>query len=380
MRTFVLALVSLLLALVATEIVLRTTHAFGARPSWTEVDALIGWRFTPGSEYWFFKENDHAIAGRINALGWRDRERTRAKAPGVTRVAVLGDSYVEAFQVELDSTFIGVAERALNGRAGARYEFMNFGRSGMSPAEELLVLERDVLPCDPDVVVLLFTPHNDIADVNATTAGDRDRPFFTLDGEGALILDTSFCESRSFQMRKAVGPLKQRSALVSLVAERIQAWRWSRSARSAGTATATGAGAALTREQSLMTARPDTVYAANYTLAKRLVVEMVRRCEARGVAFVFMSVPLAYAASEVDALQELDATLDPLFFDRDFSTLADTTGFTVVPLADAFLWHHRRHAKPLYWAHWNYAGHRVAGIALANAIATHSTVAPSDSN
>lgn len=368
MRTLALGLVSLLLALVATEIVLRTTHAFGARLSWTEPDALIGWRFTPSSEYWFFKENDHAITGRINALGWRDRERTRAKAAGVTRVAVLGDSYVEAFQVELDSTFIGVAERLLHRPAGPRYEFMNFGRSGMSPAEELLVLERDVLPCDPDVVVLVFTPHNDIADVSAATTTDRDRPFYGVGSDGALRLDTLFCESRGFRARKALSPLKQRSALVSLVIERVNAWRWSRNARSIEDPGAGGATRALTREQTLMTARPDSMYTENYTLAKRLVAEMARRCEANGVAFVTMCVPLVCEPHDVDALRSLDPTLDPVFFERDLSALADAAGFALVPLTDAFFSHYRRGGEPLYWSHWNYRGHRAVGTALASAI------------
>lgn len=380
MRTFALALLSLLLTLVAAEIVLRTTHVFGARRSWTEPDALIGWRFTPGSEYWFFKENDHAITGRINALGWRDRERTRAKPAGVTRIAVLGDSYVEAFQVELDSTFVSVAERALNRHAGERYEFMNFGRSGMSPADELLVLERDVLPCDPDIVVLLVTPHNDIADVNATTTSDRDRPFYRVGSDGALVLDTSFRESRDFRMRERVSPLKQRSALVSLVGERVNAWRWSRNAKSAGISGAAGVISALTREQTLMTSRPDSVYAANYTLVKRLIVDMARRCDARGAAFALMSVPLVHEPDTVDALHAIDPTLDPRFFDRDFSALADTAEFAVVPLTDAFFSYRRRTGQALFWAHWNYHGHRVAGIALATAITARSAASPGNAN
>jgi len=164
MRNVLLALCSLVVAAGVIEIVLRSTHVFGARVSWTEPDPWVGWRFTPGREYWFFNENDHAITGRINSLGWRDRERARAKRAEV-RIAVLGDSYVEAFQVEFDSTFVAVAERTANAREGRTCEFLNFGRSGMGPAEENIVLLRDVLPIAPDLVVLVICAHNDFGDL-----------------------------------------------------------------------------------------------------------------------------------------------------------------------------------------------------------------------
>lgn len=183
MRRILLALLPLLLVCGLLEVVLRSTHLFNARLSWTEPDREIGWRFTPGREYWFFAENDHAITGRINAMGWRDRERSVKKAPRTFRIAVLGDSYVEAFQVESERTCLARAESRLKGHRTPDYdafEVMNFGRSGMSPAEELIVLERDVFPCEPDVVLVLFTPHNDIADVNRETAADACRPFSTV--------------------------------------------------------------------------------------------------------------------------------------------------------------------------------------------------------
>src|SRR6185369_15709040 len=140
--------VSLVLVCGALELLLRTTHLFHARLSWTEPDREIGWRFTPGREYWFFGENDHAITGRINSTGWRDRERIIKRTPHTGRLAVLGDSYVEAFQVELDSTFAARIENSMRGSPDG-FEAMNFGRSGMSPAEESVVLARDVFRFEP---------------------------------------------------------------------------------------------------------------------------------------------------------------------------------------------------------------------------------------
>ena len=132
----VLGLAALTVAAAVVEGFLRITHFAGARMAWTQPDDRVGWRFTPGREYWHFKENDHPISGRINTLGWRDVERSRDRQAGVLRVAVLGDSFVEALQVELDSTFCRIAERELARRLDRPVEVMNFGRSGTTTSEQ----------------------------------------------------------------------------------------------------------------------------------------------------------------------------------------------------------------------------------------------------
>jgi lysophospholipase L1-like esterase len=348
-------------AVAAVELTLRATHAFDARLAWTQPDPQIGYRFTPGREYWFEDENDHAVTGRINSLGWRDRERARRKPAGTRRVAVVGDSYVEAFQVELDSTFVAIAERALAARGPAAVEVMNFGRSGMTTAEELLLLGSDILPCDPDVVVLVFVPANDIADIDPATADSRLRPFFRIDGRDSILVDTSFRDSRAYRNRERVNALKQRSALVSLAAERYNAWRRAR-------APEPGDAARLKPEQSLCTATPDPRCRAGFELNRRLLVECARACRARGVAFVLTSVPLVYRDDEVHKLRAVDPTFDPEQVDRELAALADTTGFRFVGLTERFARRYRARGERLHWAHWNYAGHREVAAALVEAL------------
>ena len=366
-RNLLLAVFALLVALGLTEVVLRTTHAFGARLSWTEPDAEIGWRFKPGREYWFFKENDHAITGRISRLGWRDRDRDRTAD---VRVAVVGDSYVEAFQVELDSTFVAVAERTANARAAGEmrtFEFWNRGRSGMGPAEESIVLTRDVLPLAPDIVVLVLTPSNDIADVSRATASDFLRPFYLVGANDSLVLDDSFHRSKGYRLRAWLNPIKERSALVSLVAERYNASRVARSVKNVSRDAAASANQ-LTRVQTVMTAHPDAGFLSNYGLTKRVWAEMARLCASHGVALVVTSVPVVYRDSEVAELRARDGSFDPSFFDRDLAAMADSSGFAYFPLTSAFSERARSTGKRLDWAHWNYDGHRLVGEALAEAV------------
>ncbi|HEU4365676.1 MAG TPA: SGNH/GDSL hydrolase family protein [Candidatus Krumholzibacteria bacterium] len=372
MRNFGVALLSLVVVVLVTETVLRATHAFNARVAWTEPDPEIGYRFTPGRAYWFFAENDHPVEGRINALGWRDYERARDKPAGCYRVAVLGDSYVEAFQVELDSTFAAIAERRLNATlepGGRTVEFMNFGRSGMTTTEERIVLERDVFRCDPDAVVVLFTFDNDIADVNPATATAELRPYASLGADGSIRVDTGFARSAAYRTRVRLNPLKQRSALVSLVAERYNVWR--RAPARGGHAGS--AGATITRALSLCTARPDSTFLENYRVNKALLADMARGCAARGVKLWIMAVPPVRDDASTAALRARDPSFDPGFFDCDLAALAEAAGAGFVPLTGRFAAAARAGGEGLFWGHWNYAGHRVAAGALADALGPEAT-------
>lgn len=364
-----LAIAAIVVLLLLLEGVLRTTHLFGARLSWTEPDSSIGWRFTPTRQYWYFKENDHAITGRINSLGWRDFERTREKPEGAYRVAVMGDSYVEAFQVELESTFVAIAERALNSRIDRPVEVMNLGRSGMTQVEELIVLERDVLALDPDLVVQVFVPRNDIADVNPQTADELTRPFVRVSATGELELDVSFVESSRFRMQRRINAFKQHSALMSLLAERYNAWRLSRR-RAAVVPESAEKGVGLSGAFSLCTQSPDSVYLSDYQLCKRLISRIAGSAAGRGARLLLMSVPLVYRSEDTARYQDLDHSFDPGYFDRDLAAMADSTeGIDFLSLQAAFERRYQETGKPLYWAHWNYTGHRLAGELLADRVA-----------
>jgi hypothetical protein len=202
----------LLLLLAGLEVFLRKTHVLGARRSWSQPDETIGFRYTPRSEYWYLRENDHPTRGKINRFGWRDVDWSHQKPDGVFRVAVLGDSYVEAFQVESSKTFLKIAEEQLNSMGPERFEFMNFGRSGFTQTEELIVLEDEVLGFSPDMVMVFFLPANDIEDVLPETSLGGLRPFFKLTEDGQLALDTGFNTTMSFGIRKRLKWAMQRSS------------------------------------------------------------------------------------------------------------------------------------------------------------------------
>src|SRR5436190_23529126 len=92
---------------------------------------------------------EHRTQVRISSLGLRDRERpfTRGDAP---RSIVIGDSLLEAVQVEQPDTSTAVAERILSAkRPGA--EVINLGLQGVTPAVQVARLQSIGLALQPNV-------------------------------------------------------------------------------------------------------------------------------------------------------------------------------------------------------------------------------------
>ena len=79
-------------------------------------DRALGWTLVPGlswtstGTHWYSRE--FSVPIQINSEGFRDLERERAKPEDVVRIALLGDSMVEAIQVPFHETAGQVLERA----------------------------------------------------------------------------------------------------------------------------------------------------------------------------------------------------------------------------------------------------------------------------
>mgnify|MGYP005725218675 CR=1 FL=1 len=360
------------------EVFFRVTHLMGARPSWSTPDPMIGFRFVPNHSYWHFNENDHPISGNINNFGWRDHDWTLEKPDGVYRVALLGDSFIEALQVELDSTFFQIAERSLNALSGKKIEFMNFGRSGFTQSEQLIVLKEDVLQFSPDLVMLFFLPGNDVSDINKQTASDQLRPFYSIDGENRLVLNTDFSESREYKMKALLSPIKEKSALASLIAERYTMMRAVQRAEEINTEPADEK--RISGVLSLCTNRPDSIYFQNYLLNKRLIEEINRTCVQNDVEFVLVGINSVYHKDEIVDHQAIDPSFKPGFFDDDLRHFSAVQGFDFVGLQKPFVGYYARTGKSLNWGHWNYQGHRLVAEVLSKYLSQKLMQAPALAN
>lgn len=133
---------------------------------------------------------------RTSSLGLRDRERPlkRADAP---RAIVIGDSLIEAVQVEQDDTAVAVAERLLSAkRPGA--EVVNLGLQGVTPAVQVARLQSIGLALQPDVAVLLVTLDWLLSD---NIRDDSLSPGYRQNAQGDYELSYAFRDGRGYKFR-----------------------------------------------------------------------------------------------------------------------------------------------------------------------------------
>lgn len=166
-----------------------------------ELDKYIGYKGIPNAEG---ERTDGIIESyvKMNSHGFRDRERDYEKGKDVFRIAVLGDSVIEALQLPLEKAFTSVLERNLNSESDKRFEVINLGIAGFGTAQEYLMLKHYGLKYQPDLVILGFFIFNDIRNnslildskYSGRNIDDRSTPYF--------ILNNGEIEELSFRIGK----------------------------------------------------------------------------------------------------------------------------------------------------------------------------------
>lgn len=182
----VLVLVSLAVALVAAEAVLRRGGG-GSPVRQVEAsgmhthDPLLGWVLAPGART-RERSREYDVAVRINAQGFRaDREVSPTPPPGVLRVVAVGDSFTFGQGVEVEDSYPALLERRL-----ANAEVINLGVAGYGVDQQLLMLESRGLRFRPHVVLLgLHTP--DIFRNTVAYHRGYAKPLFRLQGKRLVL-------------------------------------------------------------------------------------------------------------------------------------------------------------------------------------------------
>jgi hypothetical protein len=123
------------------------------------VNGLV--RYAPNQTGVWRVRNEIAAPYAINAQGWNSGvgDYAVARKPGVKRIAVVGDSYVEALQVPYDRSFGERLAAELSGGADP-VEVYRFAISGAPLSQYLYIVEREVTRYTPDWIVVLLI-HND---------------------------------------------------------------------------------------------------------------------------------------------------------------------------------------------------------------------------
>ncbi|TMQ49741.1 MAG: hypothetical protein E6K72_12110 [Candidatus Eisenbacteria bacterium] len=344
------------------EIVLRVA---GLNPAETTLDPTIGYRFIPHARYRHTQEG--FSTGRFNGHGWRDAEHAYAKPPNTTRILFLGDSYVSAFQVPLDSAFYRRLERGLTARArpGRRFEVVALGADGNSTAVEYLTYLHWGVRYDPDVVAVLFIL-NDQADNWRPAALDKARPFFLEEGD-SLRLDDSFAGPKGARRSDPLRWLKSHSVLAATVRRAITALHPPvRPPVAPGTPVEDGYYRTWNFDRRLPA---DSIPA--FRVTEKILARFARDVALDGRRFVLV---VAGFANQEDrrflAEDSRNPDFDPEKPLRWLQSVGARHGFDVLTLTPAFRAASIRLDRPLWfgthghYGHWNSDGHAVAAAAL----------------
>jgi hypothetical protein len=398
---------SVVFALLVFELFLRAVGY--TYPVFYQPDETRGYSLWPGAEGRYRRES--AAFVRINSEGLRDREHAKTKPAGTLRVAVVGDSYAEAFQVEREKAFWSVLETKLRGcpaLAGREVEVINFGVSGYGTAQELLTLREKVWAYSPDVVLLALTTNNDVLDNSRALKVTDEIPYFVMNGD-RLALDDSFRQTAAFRLRNSalnrLGRwLREHLRFVQAVHEgqgaiksRLDAWREQRrlarekekgGANVTNEVKATGApqnnppapadnGPAdeLGTANAIYREPADDVWRDAWLVTEKLLAEMNAEVKNHGARFYVVTLSNGIQVSPDPAAREAFArrvgAADLFYAERRFKSLGEREGFLVYNLAPDLQAYADRSKVFLHGfgaqrgnGHWNEDGHRVAGELL----------------
>ncbi len=389
-----LVLASVAVTLAVLEIALRLAGiSYG---SFYMRDPHTGAALRPGASGRWPGEGNLFV--RISREGLRDREHGTAKPPGTLRIAVLGDSYVEALQVPPEENLLAVMEREIGARlaaSGRKAEALNFGVSGYGTAQELLALRHRVWRYAPDVVVLAVTTANDVRNNSRALENDPDRPYFLVRGDD-LVLDNGFLACWKYRpawlaAKRASGWLVDRSRILQLAiqaktvsASRRAAVRQRAAASAAPPSSPPGGGAAVPQREPGL---DDMVYrepagpawTEAWRVTERLIETMNDEVKARGALFVVVTLSNGIQVHPDPAVRGAYARRigapDLFYPERRIGAFCGRKGIPVLCLAPLFQRYAETHKVFLHGfgadlgtGHWNRDGHRLAGTLLARAV------------
>jgi hypothetical protein len=194
----ILVFLILLTAIEAVGLIVKAMHPV-YDVLYLQPDRVVGWKQVPNlrwtwtGHYWYAA--DFSVPVQTNAMGFRDLPRSVSKPADVRRIALLGDSFIEAVQVPLERTAGQVLERTLNNRSrtrgtsAGRWEVLNFGISNHGIGQYLLTLEEYVRSYAPDYVAIFvagYLMERTVAKYEFSWRFKKSlwiRPTFRLEGE-----------------------------------------------------------------------------------------------------------------------------------------------------------------------------------------------------
>lgn len=362
----VLLLLSTVIGLVVVEMGLRVLYPQTLSRSYKTRDGLIILR---PNHKGISTSATNRFEYRINSLGMRDREHQIEKGANTFRVMILGDSFMEALQVDFNHVFAKLLEDKLN--AGLTkpqsIEVINVAVSGWGTDEQLTYLTRYGLSLKPDLVLVAMTLNNDVYD-------NLEENFHVLSGERLVAKPAAvipFVEYAIWRLKSYVGAHSHTYQLARL-------W-WH-----AGNMEADRQGLSA-HVVDLIQNAPTPQLTKGWMLTRALLKEIratARQANAETAVFL---IPLAIQIEDEERSRfitqyhlpkELAALYGPQAIMKSFG---EAEKFEVIDLLPFLKEWKAKHRAALYRKddlHWTERGHEVAANAIASEIISRGLLDP----
>ncbi|MBE7554649.1 MAG: hypothetical protein HS126_26665 [Anaerolineales bacterium] len=344
-----------------------------------ECDRLVGWRG---------KRNDTAIVNtegyihkvRKNSAGMHDGEHSLEKGDNVFRILVMGDSFVEARQVEEAETSHQVLEEFLNETAPPplRFEVISAGSIAWGPAQEFMYFRTEGKYYKPDLILGYWYPANDLMDIlpdhRMTFDGTncyapyfticRDEfdpePWFSAPGLSPTLGNCS-------PLKKGFASMLNRVYFNSRLYQRLEPWLVKRQLRIKYTH----------NFSPWLEGSSDPTLAAAYRITEGIYTHLANEANEAGAEFALVIVPLKEAIyDEIDPAfqKELEAKYpelkngNPQLPNQKLTELMAARNIALLDLQPAFVDYLKGGGGVLYGhidSHWNVPGNQLAGKLIA---------------
>lgn len=366
-----IAAAAVLAGLLVCELLLRALGVSYTVYVWT--DPVVGVAHIPGVKS--RRQSDDGSWIAINSDGLRGPETPLEPPPGTYRIALLGDSFIEGFEVPYSRTVGEVLERRLSALRGTPVEVLNFGVGGYGTTQQLLTLRHKVWKYSPDLVLLAVTTGNDIADNSRELKRTEYVPYHEYQGN-RLVLDTTFRSAPGYRSRtvwtRRMLTVVQHSRLAQVVNRVRKVRRKSeRQARNAGERTDE-----LGLRDEVHVPPTTSEWREAWRITEGVLRLMRDESRSRGTPFALVTLTRGIQVTPDRArkdrfLRELGA--DDLYYpERRLADFGKRAGVPVLNLAPSMAQEAER--RGVYFhavgesqgiGHWNTEGHRAAGERIA---------------
>ena len=378
---------SLLFSVVLVEAGLRLAGVeFSSHTRW---DRHRGFATVPNSTWKHDTEGESDI--RINRFGFRDENWSVNADDETVRVAVLGDSFVAAHEVDEDERFTELLEEELDSATNsARVNVMNFGVRGYGTAQELMTYRHVVRDFDPDVVLLAVFTGNDIVNNCRALQGAAKRPYFDLRND-RLVLDETFRTDVKVRSRRVLQTLSTHSRAVQVI-HRVGCLLMGKRAHHQGRLHQRLFQAGLKKscwvEHELYLEPVNGVWQRAWRVTEHLIARLRDEVERDGAELrvVVLSNPCQVHPDEAFRTALCDAAeIDNLFYpDRRLRQMCREEDIDILALApkmqrqadETGVWYHGFENCEVGIGHWNESGHAIAADLISDWLLDESGLSP----